>query len=67
MKRITNTDKKSETKEDSSIEEAVDNAKKLGTVSIPSPGVPENVAVDLDLDVFLLADDNDEEEEDGQD
>lgn len=66
MKRITNTDKKSETKEDSSREEDVDNVK-LGTVSIPSPGVPENVAVDLDLDVFLLADDNDEEEEDGQD
>ena len=66
MKRITNTDKKSETKEDSSREEDVDNVK-LGTVSIPSPGVPDNVAVDLDLDVFLLADDNDEEEEDGQD
>lgn len=28
---------------------------KLGTVSIPSPGVPKDVEVDLDLDVFTLA------------
>ena len=32
---------------------------RLGTVSIPSPGVPEDVAVDVDLDVFDLV----EEEE----
>lgn len=33
---------------------------KLGTVSIPSPGVPEDVAVDVDLDVFDLTEDEEE-------
>jgi len=33
---------------------------KLGTVSIPSPGVPEDVAVDVDLDVFDLVEEEEE-------
>ena len=37
-------------------------ANKLGTISVPSPGVPENIPVNLDRDIFSLAtDDNDEE------
>jgi len=43
-------------------------ANKLGTLSIPSPGVPENVAVNVDQDVFSLAtdDDDDAREEGGE-
>jgi len=33
---------------------------RLGTVSIPSPGVPEDVAVDVDLDVFDLVEEEEE-------
>lgn len=33
--------------------------KKLGTVSIPSPGVPEDISVNLDKDLLSLAADND--------
>lgn len=36
----------------------------LGTISIPSPGVPENFPVDLDQDVYSLASDDYEEEGD---
>ena len=38
-------------------------SKKLGTISIPSPGVPEDVNVDVDIDVFTLVDDAEEGED----
>ena len=38
-------------------------SKKLGTISIPSPGVPEDINVDVDIDVFTLVDDTEEVED----
>ena len=35
---------------------------KLGTVSIPSPGVPENMPVNLDAELCSIAFDDSEEE-----
>ena len=34
-----------------------DTKDKLGTVSVPSPGVPRDIAVDLDCDVYSLVTD----------
>lgn len=62
-------DKQSRGTEDGKREEGIysrEEANKLGTVSIPSPGVPENFPVDLDRDVYLLAEDENEEEGDGR-
>ncbi|KAL9184558.1 hypothetical protein ACHAXT_012528 [Thalassiosira profunda] len=39
---------------------------KLGTVSVPPPGVPEWVAVDLDLDIWSLVRDEEEDRAEGQ-
>ena len=44
------------------MDNEVDN-NKLGTVSIPSPGVPENITVDVDQDVYALATDDELNEE----
>jgi hypothetical protein len=46
----------------SKMDNEVDN-NKLGTVSIPSPGVPENITVDVDQDVYALATDDELNEE----
>ena len=37
------------------LSSASNNNNKLGTISIPNPGVLENISVDLDVDVFSLA------------
>ena len=35
--------------------------RKLGTISVPDPGVPTDIDVDLDVDVFSLVEDDDDE------
>jgi len=52
MKRMTksNFDNSSEGMVDEKLSEK---ANKLGTVSIPSPGVPENMPVNLDQEVLV--------------
>eukprot|EP00571_Detonula_confervacea_P009156 CAMPEP_0172318042 /NCGR_PEP_ID=MMETSP1058-20130122/33718_1 /TAXON_ID=83371 /ORGANISM="Detonula confervacea, Strain CCMP 353" /LENGTH=440 /DNA_ID=CAMNT_0013032765 /DNA_START=59 /DNA_END=1381 /DNA_ORIENTATION=+ len=59
MRRIDNSKKSS--MGDSLREEMIGNSK-LGTVSIPSPGVPEDISVNLDQEVFSLATDDVKEE-----
>jgi len=72
MRRITGRDNRATGEVAHNVqveEERVDNKHKkiqrrktrLGTVSIPSPGVPEDVAVDVDLDVFDLIEEDEEE------
>ena len=46
----------------SKMDNEVDN-NKLGTVSIPRPGVPESITVDVDQDVYALATDAELNEE----
>ena len=55
MRRLSN----SQADKDNSTSERTP---KLGAVSIPSPGVPENMAVNLDVEVFSLVIDDSEEE-----
>ncbi len=58
MRRITRSKKT----ESSSGTRQHDTKDKLGTVSVPSPGVPGDIAVDLDCDVYSLEDDVSERE-----
>jgi hypothetical protein len=37
-------------------------APKLGTVSIPSPGVPENIPLNLDVEILSMVSDDGQEE-----
>jgi len=58
MKRkFTRTEGSESTRDDILRQEA----KKLGTVSVPSPGVPENISVNLDQDIYSLATEDDRE------
>jgi len=60
--RFSRLTRNSESIGDDNLSEA---ANKLGTISVPSPGVPENIPVNLDQDVFSLATDDDDEEDEG--
>ena len=62
MNRITRGDDDTDTDSNSSSERSdyYDTTKhdvtKIGTVPIPSPGVPESISVNVDQDVFTLVD-----------
>ena len=64
MRKITNNQTETTTaskKNNPDLNEGAHNDK-LGTISVPSPGVPDDIPVDLDRDVFSLVDREDDEE-----
>ncbi|KAL7538914.1 hypothetical protein ACHAXR_008877 [Thalassiosira sp. AJA248-18] len=69
MRRMTSrsdTTTNSNSSKDDTLSEGGANSKKknkLGTVPIPSPGVPKHVSVNLDQDVFLLDSDDDDDDD----
>jgi hypothetical protein len=65
MRKITNNQTETTTaseKNNPDLNEGAAHNDKLGTISVPSPGVPDDIPVDLDRDVFSLVDREDDEE-----